>query len=163
MAELKQDNLVTPHYAGFWIRFFASLIDIVVTSPLLIVVMYLFGTNQYASIKISDGLDYYSSMQSLSQGNHNVDLISYLVLIVYSVFFVASKKQATIGKRMMGIYIATKDDRELGKLQALLRFLFSIVSIMFFGLGVLMIAFTEEKTAFHDLVCGTRVFYGKKV
>jgi uncharacterized RDD family membrane protein YckC len=148
-------------FAGFWIRLIAALIDIVVTLPFFAAIIYLFGTNDYTKIKIDEDFYYYTANSVTSKGNHIVDAISWIIAIGYSVFLVSSKSQATIGKRICNIHIATVDGHKLSKLRALARFLVSMVSLLLFGLGFLMVAFTKEKTALHDLVCGTRVFLGK--
>lgn len=155
-------NNKNPHYAGFWVRFFASAIDITATTPFVLFIVYIFGSTE--SLRISTDSSYYSYLSIISSGQ-NDDLVNFFTwgfMIAYSVFLVTSSYQGTIGKKLMGIYIATKDGEKLSHIQALLRFIFSIFSVCFFGLGVLMIAFTKEKTALHDLICGTRVFHGEK-
>lgn len=148
-------------YAGFWIRLIAALIDIIITLPFFAAIIYLFGTSDYTTIKIDEDFYSYSAKGITSTSNHMVDLVSWIIAICYSVFFVTSKKQATIGKRVCNIYVATADGHKLSKLRALARFFTSMISLLLFGLGFLMVAFTKEKTALHDLICGTRVFLGK--
>ena len=158
MDQNKSDKLV---YAGFRIRTLATLIDMVITAPFFIAIIYLLGQNEYTLIRIDD--DFYSQLENInvSASNRISDIISWVISISYSVFFISSKKQATIGKRVCEIYVATKDGHKLGKLRALARFFASILSVLLLGIGFIMIAFTKEKTALHDLICGTRVFRGK--
>jgi uncharacterized RDD family membrane protein YckC len=47
-------------------------------------------------------------------------------------------------------------------MKALARALASLLTAATLGLGFLMVIFTKEKIALHDLICGTRVFHGKK-
>lgn len=148
-------------FAGFWIRLIASIIDIIITLPFFAALVYLFGTSEYMAIKIDEDFYSYAAVATTSKANHLVDAFCWIIAVCYSVFFISSKKQATIGKRICNIYVATKDGQKLSKSRAFARFITSIFSILFFGLGFLMIAFTKEKTAFHDLICGTRVFLGK--
>jgi len=148
-------------YAGFWIRVLATLIDMIVTAPFFIAIIYLLGQNDYTLIKIDD--DFYSQLETInvSTSNRISDIISWVIAIGYSVFFISSKKQATIGKRICEIYVATKDGNKLSKLRALARFFASVLSFVTLGIGFIIIAFTHEKTALHDLICKTRVFRGK--
>lgn len=148
-------------YAGFWIRLIATIIDIIVTLPFFAIIIYLFGTSDYTTIKIDEDFYSYSAKGVTSTSNHIVDGISWVLAICYSVFFITSKKQATIGKRICNIYVVTENGGKLSKLRAIARFFASIISLLIFGLGFLMVAFTKEKTALHDLICGTRVFLGK--
>lgn len=148
-------------YAGFWVRIFAAFIDLIVTTPVFIAVLYVLGIN----------LDDILTVDQLMSGNvpertksHNIaDFVSYVILISYSVYFVISKRQATLGKMLMNIHIETTDGEKLSVNRAFARFLSSVVSLSFFGLGIIMIAFTKEKIAFHDLICKTRVVYNKKL
>lgn len=158
---MEQEKSIKLVYAGFRIRTLATLIDMVVTAPFFIAVIYLLGQNDYTLIQIDD--DFYSKLETInvSASNRISDIISWTISIGYSVFFISSKKQATIGKRICEIYVATKDGHKLTKLRACARFFASILSVLTFGIGVIMIAFTHEKTALHDLICGTRVFRGK--
>ena len=137
-------------YAGFWIRLAASIVDFLVLAPLILVILYLF-------------MPYFSSGGSVANPEDSglFKLISYVISICYTVFFIASRKQATPGKRLCGIYVATKDGQKLTKLRSLGRLFASLLSSLILGIGFFMIAFTKEKTALHDLICDTRVFRGK--
>lgn len=159
---MNNKNNTTPHYAGFWVRLFASFIDITATTPFVLFIVYIFGSSDYFKMSSSSDFYSYSSFFFSSHNNDMVDFFTWGFVIAYSVFLVTSNYQGTIGKRLMGIYIATKNGKKLTAIQAFFRFLFSIFSVSFFGIGVLMIAFTKEKTALHDLICDTRVFHGKK-
>lgn len=158
MDQDKSDKLI---YAGFWIRVLATLIDMMVTAPFFIAIIYLLGQNDYTLIKIDDDFQSYMETVNASTSNRISDIMSWIISISYSVFFISSKKQATIGKRTCGIYVATKDGHKLSKLRAIARFFASILSFVTCGIGFIMIAFTSEKTALHDIICKTRVFRGK--
>jgi uncharacterized RDD family membrane protein YckC len=154
-------NSPFPQYAGFWIRLIAAVIDMILTLPFLLAIIYLLGISDYQNIRIDQQFYHYAQAQAISHTNNITDLASWVAFGAYSVFLVTSKKQATWGKRICHIYVATKDGQRLTKLQAVARFITSIFSIGFFGIGILMIAVTKEKTAFHDLICQSRVFFGQ--
>ena len=148
-------------FAGFWVRFFAGLLDTAFLLPLIAALIYFFGTSEYEMIKIDDDFHSYSYLGA-SSTNRFVDLISYGIGIVYLCYFIASKKQATLGKRLLGIYVANPDGSKLSWQKSLARALSSILTSMTLGLGFILLIFTKEKTALHDIICNTRVFHGKK-
>ncbi len=147
-------------YAGFWVRLSASLLDMLITAPMMWAALHIVGFD-------------YSQLPTMEQmlagvepeettAKKLVDFISWVISIAYSVYFISSKQQATPGKRIMNIYVATKDGQKLSINRCFARFFASILSGLLLGAGFMMIAFTKEKTALHDLICNTRVFYGKK-
>ncbi len=149
----------TKRYAGFWVRFFAGVLDIALMMPLLVAALYLFGVTD--AIKITDDFGNYSYL-SVSSDNQFVDIALYAISIAYLAYFIAGKKQATLGKRWMGIYVGNVDGSKLSWKKSLARALASILTALTCGLGFIMMIFTKEKTALHDLICGTRVFHGTK-
>jgi uncharacterized RDD family membrane protein YckC len=147
-------------YAGFFTRCGAAIIDMIITAPVIWALLHLVGFD-------------FSHMPTLEQMLSGVpvekttedkiaDFVSWVVSISYSVYFLTSKKQATPGKRIMNIYVATEDGKKLSTNRAFARFLASILSGLLFGVGFLLVLITKEKTALHDIICKTRVFYGKK-
>ena len=65
---------------------------------------------------------------------------------------------ATPGKRLMGLAVVTSDGGRLGYLGALRRSLASLLSLLTFGLGYLLIL-TPQRRALHDLIAGTQVVW----
>ncbi len=148
-------------YAGFWVRFFAGLLDIIFLAPVLVILVYTSGINEYQMFKIEDSFHSYSAFGASSK-NRFIDFISYGLSIAYLGYFLSSKKQATFGKRLMGIYVGNRDGSRLTPLKSLGRALSSLLTSATLGIGFLPVIFTKEKTALHDLICDTRVFHGKK-
>ncbi len=148
-------------YAGFWVRAFAGLMDLVFILPLIAILVYFFGTSDYEMIKIDDDFSSYSYLGA-STRNRFLDFINYGVSIAYLTYFIASRKQATLGQRILGIYVGNPDGSKLSWQKSVARAFASILTSMTLGLGFLMLVFTKEKTALHDLLCNTRVFHGKK-
>ena len=148
-------------YAGFWVRFFAGLLDAVFLFVPFLILSFLLGTKNYQSVFFtSDNLRY--SFFSASSSNQLLELIKYGLNIAYIGYFLSSKKQATIGKSLMGIYVGNCDGSGLNLKKSIMRALASILTCATFGIGFLLVIFTKEKTALHDIICKTRVFYGKK-
>jgi len=149
-------------YAGFWVRFFAAMLDIAFLTPILAVLLYFFGIQDYESLKINDVLHGYTYSSTEFRALAHSDFITYGLSIFYITFFVATKGQATIGKKLMGIYVGNPDGSKLSVAKSLCRALASLLTSITLGLGFLLVIFTKEKTALHDLICNTRVFHGRK-
>lgn len=150
-----------PIYAGFWIRVFAGLLDLIFLFPLFIILCFCLGINDFQSINFSSDLENFSYF-SASSHSHYFDYITYVISIAYVTYFLSNKKQATFGKRIMGIYVGNCDGSKLSPAKAIARTFIGLLTATTLGIGYLPIIFTKEKTALHDLVCNTRVFYGKK-
>lgn len=139
-------------YAGFWMRFFALMLDLIIVplifSPLIIgagVAGYFFGAMSPHIIE----QDY------LWQFAAGLATITYS-LIFFFYFLIGHSFGATIGKKIMGIRLATYNGRNPGFWRSLIRetigrFLASII----FYLGYLWIAWDAHKQGWHDKIVGT--------
>jgi uncharacterized RDD family membrane protein YckC len=146
------------NYAGFWRRLSASLIDVLISLPILISIIYLFGLEKYLEITIDDNFNSYAKNQYFILNRLLIDLISITVVATYSILSISSTKQATIGKRIFNIYVTDINGAKLTRLKATKRFFASIfLTTTTLGIGLLIIAFTKEKTALYDILCATRV------
>ncbi|MES2676933.1 MAG: RDD family protein [Pseudomonadota bacterium] len=147
-------------YAGFMVRLVATFIDMIITAPIIWAAFHIIGFDMSHLPTLEQMM---AGVEPVKNSKDKIaDFISWTISITYSVYFITSKQQATPGKRIMNIYIATKDGKKLSVNRCFARFFASILSGLLLGVGFIMIAFTKEKTALHDLICNTRVFYGKK-
>ncbi len=150
-------------FAGFWIRFAAFIIDTIfttiITAPIVLFAIYVLGVDSSSLPTLEQVMKGEKPIENFS--TRIINFITWIIAISYSIYFVTSIQKATPGKKICGIYIATKEGKKLSVNQAFIRLVASIFSAFFFGLGFLMIPFTKEKTALHDIVCGSRVFYEK--
>jgi uncharacterized RDD family membrane protein YckC len=139
-----------PIYAGFWIRFWASVIDSILVSliitPLLIAVF---------------GWDYFTSSRFGGYGFLDFILSWGLPTLAIVLFWVY--KSASPGKMFFSARIV---DAETGRdptvRQCVVRYLGYFVSIVPFGLGFLWVAFDSRKQGWHDKLAGTVVVRRKK-
>jgi uncharacterized RDD family membrane protein YckC len=76
--------------------------------------------------------------------------------VIYFTIFVGSCGQ-TPGKMLFRLKVVRVDGQEITYGKALLRSLCWILSLLLFGLGFLMIAWTRHKRAIHDMLAGTSV------
>jgi uncharacterized RDD family membrane protein YckC len=138
-------------YAGFWIRVLAYLIDVVLVYILAIVANVIPVAISFAGLAdIGSG-----AMQPA------IVLVSIGATLLYYIYFPSSRWQATPGKRICGIHIIREDGRRVTGALALGRYLSYLISSLPLAIGFLMVAFTEQKQGLHDMICSTRVVYGK--
>jgi uncharacterized RDD family membrane protein YckC len=84
-------------------------------------------------------------------------LAKVIVVLPYFVLFESGRRQATPGKRMMGIRVAGIDGERISISRALFRVFGKWVSGQLLGIGYLIAFFTNGNRALHDLIAGTRV------
>ena len=75
----------------------------------------------------------------------------------YYAGFESSRWRATPGKQLCSLVVVDVEGRQLTLQRATLRFAGKILSVMLFGIGLLMVAFTNRKQGLHDLIAGTLV------
>lgn len=136
-------------YGGFWRRVAASVIDGFVLAGLSIMVVIV-GT--VALMTSSDpegtaaryGILYY--------------VASYAAGWLYFAFTHSSEHQASFGIRALGIKVTDLEGRRISFGRATGRyFAYLVTSIVTFGIGLLMAAFTRRRQALHDMLAGTLV------
>jgi uncharacterized RDD family membrane protein YckC len=136
-------DLPPVEYAGFWIRFLASLLDSVLLILILVPLLMVFYGPGVLFATESPGLAY--------------DVINYGLPIIAVIIF-WQYRSATPGKLMMGIYIV--DEKTLGHPpfgRLVLRYFGYYVSILPLLLGFFWVAFDKRKQGFHDKIARTLV------
>ena len=66
---------------------------------------------------------------------------------------------STLGMAIVGLEVVTKDGSGVGAGRAVLRTLCLPLSVIFLGIGILMILVNRQRRALHDLIAGTAVVY----
>ena len=128
------------HYAEFWKRVVATVIDTLVFLPLV-------G---------------YVGRES------TVDPHVLSTMVILAVFFAiltwlfyagmeSSSSQATIGKMLMGIKVTDMDGKRITFGRASGRFFGKVLSKLILYIGFIMAAFTEKKQGLHDILAETLV------
>jgi uncharacterized RDD family membrane protein YckC len=118
--------------AGFWIRFGAILIDMLLLGIFVSYPAYLLLDPLYE------------------------DTISNLIALGYLIIAVAIWGR-TLGKKATGLKIVRVDGSKVGPGRALARPFAWYLSLLILGIGFFMIAFRSDKRGLHDLICGTVV------
>jgi uncharacterized RDD family membrane protein YckC len=137
----KTVNMTAAHYAGFWIRFLAMIIDGIIIS----IISSPFGT-----------------ATTLPDGTYSVSVTGWpsLIPIVYIIAFWIFLS-ATPGKLILGLKIVDDSGNKLTPVKAIVRYLGYIVSGIILGIGFFMIGFDAKKQGLHDRIAKTYVVHNK--
>lgn len=155
MQNISESNQV--EYAGFWVRLFAYLIDMVIIGiPLLLVRLILW--------LVTWGLDGTVLTKNLLFQYNLTDIVLYLLC---STYFVSCTylTGTTVGKKLLNLKVVREDEEEKLELFTVIyretigRFLSGIVG----NIGYILIGLDKEKRGFHDYLSDTRVIYAKKL
>ena len=150
------------HYAGFWIRLLARMIDgfilSIPTVVLVIPLMIMLGIAGARGRLSPFGMVPFGPAALMIQGV--LMLISIAVGATYETYFV-STRGATPGKMALGLRIVRPNGSPVSAGLAFGRYLAHLLSGYLLGIGYLMAAFDGEKRALHDRICETRVVYAR--
>lgn len=142
-SRTRQSLVVAPFgYAGFWRRFFAYLIDMVI---IIFIQGLIYGFEFFLTSATAGTITGITYM--------GLSLISWL----YWAFFESSTFQATPGKMALEIKVCDEDGRRISFLRATGRYFAKILSALILYIGFLMIAFTSRKQGLHDMLAGCLV------
>lgn len=174
-------------YPGFITRMFASVIDILLATLVIIPICNIIYSILYNGMPPSKRLaqimakayenanDYKDAATSL---NNNVDYQSFMSLYGYpAIFFEQSiqvvllavmvlsfwlKTQSTPGKMLLSMKIVTNDTMQKPTLfQYILRLFGYTISVVPLGLGLFYILLNKKRRSLHDVVAGTVVISTK--
>ena len=83
-------------------------------------------------------------------------LLNVVVVWLYFAMQESGENQATVGKRILGIYVTNKVGNRLSFPQATIRYFSKYLSSILM-IGFIMAAFTKNKQGLHDLIADTLV------
>lgn len=92
----------------------------------------------------------------------SIDAIVCTIGMTYFTLLEASRWQATLGKRIVGIRVADREGQPIGLGRALARNLGKLVSILPYGIGVWWMLFNVRRQTLHDRIAGTIVILSKE-
>ncbi|WP_246941235.1 RDD family protein [Bacillus pinisoli] len=132
------------YYAGFWIRFWAYLLDVIVISSL----------NQLVNYPIFRYFDF-----SIVKENMFTPIAILTALTMYLYFVVMTKVfKQTIGKMVFGLKVVDLHERPLTWTTVLFREVIGkFIAKTIFFVGFIVVAFTRKKQGVHDLFSDTSV------
>jgi uncharacterized RDD family membrane protein YckC len=144
-------------FAGFWIRLAAYIIDFAIIQVTVGIASFtlgiVIGVVGVASKMDQQGVQSFAGILG--------GLVGVVLTLLYYSRFPASRWQATPGKRLLNLYIIRTDGKRVGAWLALGRYFAYFLSGLPLGVGFLMILWSDQKKGLHDIVCDTRVVYGK--
>ena len=134
-----------PQPAGFWIRFWAYLIDTVCLVILSFIAGFAWGV--------------LSAVLGMSETDTFIGgyLIGGVVAFLYFTILHASPMQGTIGKKALGLYVVDANGNRISFGRSFLRYLSTILSSILY-IGYIMIGVTRDKRGLHDMIASTYVF-----
>jgi uncharacterized RDD family membrane protein YckC len=136
-------------YAGFWLRFLAGLLDLL----LLVCFIILLGSLVAALIAVTGG-------DSIVHNDMAAQLFYGLIVFLfftYRILMEASAQGGTLGKQWMNLRVTDSQGNRLTIARAAWRLLVRPLSYLTLGIGFLLQPFTSRKQALHDLLAGTVV------
>jgi uncharacterized RDD family membrane protein YckC len=139
----------TSPYAGFWVRVAASCIDGSIIGLLLLPLQL---SSVMTAIDVSSGV-----FPSPSFVERYPFLASVLVGWLYEAVLESSIWQATVGKKMCGLYVTDEDGARLSFGRATGRYFAKFLSVFTAYIGFVLVAFTARKQGLHDKIAGTYV------
>lgn len=146
-------------YAGFWIRFGAKIIDIIILTVVTYAISFILGIFfDVSSMTIDPENPVIPEGYFLMAGIQAIIIIA--IRACYSTYLIG-RFGATVGKMACGLKVITPSGGRVSYPRALGRFFAEWISVIIIYIGYIMVAFDSEKRALHDRICSTRVIYKK--
>jgi uncharacterized RDD family membrane protein YckC len=143
-------------YAGFWLRFVAFIID---TLILLAATGAIFGL-----LRAIFGVSALGMVRPDMRGPATMRVFGAFELIVgvgawlYFALMESSGWQATLGKKLLGLYVTDLNGQRIGFGRATGRYFAKIISNITLFIGYIMAGLTGKKQAMHDMIAGCLVW-----
>lgn len=122
------------NYAGFWKRFFAFTLDIVIMTTVTIILAIFLDKNGMRG----------------SELENTIYIIGGIGQWFYFAFMESSSCQGTLGKMALKIKVTDLQGKQINFWKATGRHFGRIISTVILLVGYIMIAFTEKKQSLHD-------------
>ena len=162
------------HYAGFFVRLVAYIVDNLVVSLFCGMAFMIVSKTGYLDLTVLTEmaqafLDDPTSADALNNlmnvpGMWDFMLICSILQTIYFVFF-TGKFSATPGKMLFRLRIESAQGEKMNWGIALVRYLASIFTqftLMLYGLGYIIVCIDPKHRALHDWIARTRVVYKDK-
>lgn len=153
---IQSDNLsklTQNHFAGFWRRFAALFIDVILLSLASVVIGIICGFI-YESFA-------WKFKQFSQVSDKEIEIVANILTIItiwlYFSLMESSPLQGTIGKVILKIKVTDLYQERIKFGKATGRHFYKILSGMIVYFGFIMAAFTKHKQALHDILAGTLV------
>lgn len=170
-TRLEEASAIVP-YAGLFSRIVACLVDWLLELALLLLVAFSMRYFRSAGFWTpvgadSGGFDPERTWHALGAGSKLLIVLAFAISqgMFYQVFLEASPWRATVGKRLLKIYVTDGDGQRISLPRSFGRW-FAMWFFGFWGgyfISMLTIPTTKKHQALHDMAAGTRVIGGTLV
>jgi uncharacterized RDD family membrane protein YckC len=137
------------HYAGIVTRVTAFAIDAAVSVALYLLFLFL----------VQIGWEYITN-HTITWGDHRI--ITIVGFVVWAIIYFAlpwSTSGRTLGMAIVGLRVVRADGSPVNFGHAVVRIVTLPLSLLFLGIGILVMLVQPERRALHDLIAGTAVVY----
>ena len=145
----------TVMYAGFWLRLVAALVD-------SLAMFIPFGFVAFVTTVIVKLVSATKGYEPATVILTVLPPVAILTTWLYFAVMESSSWQATLGKKLLGLYVTDIKGQRLSLIRATGRTFAKFLSSMTAGIGYLLCGFTEKKQALHDMVAGCLVLRGPR-
>jgi uncharacterized RDD family membrane protein YckC len=144
---------VPVHWGGFWIRFLAVIIDVMLIQIVLAPFRLMGFVGGVLGSRMHPSFPGGASLFGI------VPALSIVASWLYEALMQSSAYQATLGKMIFGLQVTDLQGNRISFGRATGRHFAKIVSGIILLIGFIMAGFTERKQALHDMIAGTLVRY----
>jgi uncharacterized RDD family membrane protein YckC len=145
-------------YAGFWLRFVAFIIDLIVLGFIGFVVTIPFAASLPIGVFMRGRMPMSPQEWAPFAGAlGRLTFIRFFINWLYYALLESSPWQATLGKKALGLEVTDLGGSRISFARATGRFFAKILSAIILFIGFLMIGFTQKKQGLHDIIAGTLV------
>ena len=144
--------------ASFWRRLGAQVVDWIIFFAIAFVLGSILGIGVTAASAVD--VNPLALIGAMLVGQLVILIIMFVVDVIYGAYFESSEHQGTIGKILLGIKVVDESGNRLDFQKAAIRNVIKYVPVLggiLLFIGGLLVAFTKEKKAFHDLLVKTQV------
>ena len=168
---LLQSRMNRKRYAGFFVRANAFIIDNIILSifgALFLYVMSLAGMLDLTAVSeiVNQYIENPTSTELVSKALEIPGMSAFFTIwsFVQAVYFIVFHAVwgATPGKKLLHIHVEMANGEQLSWAFSIFRFIASIVTqatLIFYGLGYLIVLIDPQKRALHDFIAQTRVVH----
>lgn len=169
--EILKEQVLAKRYAGFFVRALAFIIDNFILMIAGIIVLAILGGAglldlQQASNLAGAYLQDLSSTEALNKLFNAPGMSLFLSIwsALQAIYFIVMHARfgATVGKKIFHIHVETGAGNKISWIGAILRYIASLLTqltLMFYGLGYLIVFIDPKRRTVHDFIANTRVVY----
>ncbi len=146
------------HYAGFWIRLVARIIDLILILAVFQLFLLLDRMGADAGLWAPAAYDSWAEIDGLSMDDAARALFFLCFPVFYYVYLHGAYGQ-TFGKMAVRVRVLNEDGSRLGYRRSFLRWLGYLLCDLTLDLGYVWAAFDPRKQGLHDKICRTIVVH----